>query len=48
MPHSAPRQSRGGEVLLLGLAGSGVTAGPPIDDVVNNDLVITASFGSTA
>jgi L-iditol 2-dehydrogenase len=39
---------RGGRVLLLGLAGNGVTAGLPIDDVVNNDLVITASFGYTA
>jgi threonine dehydrogenase-like Zn-dependent dehydrogenase len=39
---------RGGRVLLLGLAGNGVTAGLPIDDVVNNDLVITASFGYTS
>jgi threonine dehydrogenase-like Zn-dependent dehydrogenase len=39
---------RGGRVLLLGLAGNGVNAGFPIDDVVNNDLVITASFGYTS
>jgi threonine dehydrogenase-like Zn-dependent dehydrogenase len=39
---------RGGRVLLLGLAGNGVTAGLPIDDVVNNDLMITASFGYTS
>lgn len=39
---------RGGRVLLLGLAGNGVTAALPIDDVVNNDLVITASFGYTS
>jgi hypothetical protein len=35
-------------VVLLGLAGNGVTAGLPIDDVVNNDLAITASFGYTS
>jgi hypothetical protein len=39
---------RGGRVVLLGLAGNGVKAGLPIDDVVNNDLVITASFGYTS
>jgi L-iditol 2-dehydrogenase len=39
---------RGGRVVLLGLAGNGVTAGLPIDDVVNNDLAITASFGYTS
>ncbi len=39
---------RGGRVLLLGLAGNGVKAGLPIDDVVNNDLMITASFGYTS
>jgi len=38
---------RGGRILLLGLAGNGVTAALPVDDVVNNDLVITASFGYT-
>jgi threonine dehydrogenase-like Zn-dependent dehydrogenase len=35
-------------VVLLGLAGNGVTAALPIDDVVNNDLAITASFGYTS
>ena len=35
---------RGGRVILLGLAGNGVTARFPVDDVVNNDLRITASF----
>jgi threonine dehydrogenase-like Zn-dependent dehydrogenase len=39
---------RGGRVVLLGLAGTGVKAGLPIDDVVNNDLSITASFGYTS
>jgi len=34
--------------VLLGLAGNGVTAGLPVDDVVNNDLAITASFGYTS
>jgi L-iditol 2-dehydrogenase len=39
---------RGGRVVLLGLAGNGVNARLPIDDVVNNDLAITASFGYTS
>ncbi|MGD0699851.1 MAG: alcohol dehydrogenase catalytic domain-containing protein [Trebonia sp.] len=39
---------RGGRVVLLGLAGNGVRAALPIDDVVNNDLAITASFGYTS
>jgi L-iditol 2-dehydrogenase len=39
---------RGGRVVLLGLAGNGVKAGLPIDDVVNNDLAVTASFGYTS
>lgn len=43
-----PLVRRGGRVLLLGLAGNGVKAGFPVDDVVNNDLVITASFGYTS
>jgi hypothetical protein len=30
------------------VAGNGVNAVFPIDDVVNNDLVITASFGYTS
>ena len=39
---------RGGQVVLIGLAGNGVTAGLPIDDVVNNDLLISASFAYTS
>ncbi len=39
---------RGGRVVLVGLAGSGVKAGLPIDDVVNNDLRISASFAYTS
>ncbi|HTX26589.1 MAG TPA: alcohol dehydrogenase catalytic domain-containing protein [Streptosporangiaceae bacterium] len=39
---------RGGRVVLMGLAGSGVTARFPIDDVVNNDLQISASFSYTS
>jgi len=39
---------RGGRVVLLGLAGNGVTARLPIDDVVNNDLQISASFSYTS
>ena len=35
-------------MVLLGLAGNGVNARLPIDDVVNNDLAITASFGYTS
>jgi threonine dehydrogenase-like Zn-dependent dehydrogenase len=35
---------RGGRVILLGLAGNGVTARFPVDDVVRNDLRISASF----
>jgi len=34
--------------VLLGLAGNGVTARLPIDDVVNNDLQISASFSYTS
>jgi hypothetical protein len=51
---TAPRAGGAGgrawrdRVLLLGLAGNRVNAGFPIDDVVNNDLVITASFGYTS
>jgi threonine dehydrogenase-like Zn-dependent dehydrogenase len=29
---------------LVGLAGNGVTAAFPVDDAVNNDLLISASF----
>jgi 2-desacetyl-2-hydroxyethyl bacteriochlorophyllide A dehydrogenase len=39
---------RGGRVILLGLAGNGVTARLPVDDVVNNDLRISASFAYTS
>jgi L-iditol 2-dehydrogenase len=39
---------RGGRVVLLGLAGNGVTARFPVDDVVNNDLRISASFSYTS
>jgi threonine dehydrogenase-like Zn-dependent dehydrogenase len=35
---------RGSRVVLVGLAGNDVKAGLPIDDVVNNDLLIGASF----
>jgi L-iditol 2-dehydrogenase len=37
---------RGGRVLPLGLGGNGMNAGFPIDDVVNSDLVIGASFAT--
>jgi len=39
---------RGGRVVLVGLAGNGVKAALPIDDVVNNDLLISASFAYTS
>jgi L-iditol 2-dehydrogenase len=39
---------RGGRVVLLGLAGNDVTARFPIDDVVNRDLRISASFSYTS
>jgi L-iditol 2-dehydrogenase len=39
---------RGGRVVLIGLAGDGVTARFPIDEVVNNDLWISASFAYTS
>jgi L-iditol 2-dehydrogenase len=39
---------RGGRVVLIGLAGNDVKAAFPIDDVVNNDLLISASFGYTS
>jgi len=51
MWHTSDLRRRGDtaiRVLLLGLAGNGVKAGLPIDDVVNNDLMITASFGYTS
>lgn len=39
---------RGGRVVLAGLAGSDARAAFPVDDVVNNDLLISASFGYTS
>jgi len=39
---------RGGRVVLAGLAGNGVKAGFPIDEAVNNDLLISASFAYTS
>jgi L-iditol 2-dehydrogenase len=39
---------RGGRVVLVGLAGNDVTAGLRIDDAVNNDLLISASFAYTS
>jgi L-iditol 2-dehydrogenase len=39
---------RGGRVVLLGLAGNDVRVPFPVDDVVNGDLSILASFGYTA
>jgi threonine dehydrogenase-like Zn-dependent dehydrogenase len=39
---------RGGTVLLLGLPPHGAAAAVPVDDLVNNDLTIRASFGYTS
>ena len=39
---------RGGRVVLVGLAGHDVTAAFRIDDAVNNDLLISASFAYTS
>ena len=39
---------RGGRVVLVGLAGNDVMAAFPIDDAVNNDLLISASFAYTS
>ena len=39
---------RGGRVVLIGLAGNDVTARFRIDDVINNDLQISASFSYTS
>ena len=39
---------RGGRVVLVGLAGNNVAARFPIDDTVNNDLLISASFSYTS
>ncbi len=39
---------RGGRVVLVGLAGNDVSAAFRIDDAVNNDLLISASFAYTS
>lgn len=39
---------RGGTVVQLGLAGHGVTAPVPVDDVVDHDLTILGSFSYTS
>jgi threonine dehydrogenase-like Zn-dependent dehydrogenase len=39
---------RGGTVVLLGLPPHGATAAVPVDDVVNNDMIIRGSFGYTS
>jgi threonine dehydrogenase-like Zn-dependent dehydrogenase len=39
---------RGGRVVLVGLAGNDVKAAFGIDDAVNNDLLISASFAYTS
>ena len=39
---------RGGRVVLIGLAGNDVTARFRIDDMINNDLLISASFAYTS
>lgn len=39
---------RGGRVVLIGLAGNDVTARFRIDDAINNDLLISASFAYTS
>jgi threonine dehydrogenase-like Zn-dependent dehydrogenase len=39
---------RGGTVVLLGLPPRGAPAPVPVDDLVNNDLTIMASFGYTS
>ena len=39
--------SRGGTVVLLGLAGTGAVANLPIDDIVNGDISVIGSFSYT-
>ena len=39
---------RGGTVVLIGLPPHGATAAVPVDDVVNNDLIIRGSFSYTS
>jgi L-iditol 2-dehydrogenase len=46
--HALALARRGGRVVLLGLAGNNARAAFPVDDVVNGDLTITASFGYTS
>jgi 2-desacetyl-2-hydroxyethyl bacteriochlorophyllide A dehydrogenase len=46
--HALGLARRGGRVVLIGLAGNDVKAAFPIDDVVNNDLLISASFAYTS
>jgi L-iditol 2-dehydrogenase len=46
--HALGLARRGGRVVLIGLAGNDVRAAFPIDDVVNNDLLISASFAYTS
>ena len=48
MEYAIALARRGGRVILIGLAGNGVTARFPVDDVVNNDLRISASFSFTS
>jgi len=40
--------ARGGQVLLLGLAGHGKAAHLTVDDIVNNDIAVRGSFSYTA
>src|SRR5215472_6598258 len=40
--------ARGGQVLVLGIAGHGKTADLHVDDLVNNDLCVRGSFSYTA
>jgi 2-desacetyl-2-hydroxyethyl bacteriochlorophyllide A dehydrogenase len=39
--------SRGGTVVLMGLAGTGAVASLPIDDIVNGDITVVGSFSYT-
>ena len=48
VPTALAAARRGGAVLLLGLPPHGETAEVPVDDLVNNDLTIRASFGYTS
>jgi L-iditol 2-dehydrogenase len=46
--HALALARRGGRVVLVGLAGNDVKAAFAIDDAVNNDLLISASFAYTS